>query len=185
MKPKILLLVVALVIAFVAAVPAMAQKVYIDYDPNYDSSKAKTFAWTFTPETSLAELSPFLHSRIVNAIAYQLTTANLRQVDTDADLQVTYHATGSEELRLETTNWGYGYPRDFYWGSGYSTTTVQKYVKGTLIVDVWDTASKKLVWRGTATLTALRDSDIVDKKVDQALAKMIKKWQKIKKKTGR
>jgi hypothetical protein len=193
MKLKAPLLVLALMVGLVAGVPAMAQKVRIDYDPNYDAGKVKTFAWTFTPRTSLAEESPFLHSRIVNAIAYQLTTANMRQVDTDADIQVTYHASASEELRLDTISWGYGYPAGFYWdpyhsgywGSGYSTTTVRRYVKGTLVVDVWDTASKELVWRGTATLTALRDSDIVDNKVDKALAKMIKKWQKIKKKTGR
>ena len=96
------------------------------------------------------------------------------------------------ELLLDTSLWGYGYPaglywdpyRSGYWSSGYSTTTVRQYVHGTLIVDVWDTATEKLVWRGTATLTAFRDSDIVDNKVDKALAKMIKKWQKIKKKAG-
>jgi hypothetical protein len=188
MKPKVPLLLAALLIGWVAGVPAQAQKVRIDYDPDFDASKIETFAWSFTPETSLAEESPFLHSRIVNAIEYQLTLAKLRQVDRDADIQVTYHATGSEELRLDTTNWGYGYPSNWYTygpGYGYSTTRVTNYVKGTLIVDVWDTASEKLVWRGTATLTAVRDSDIVDNKVDKALAKMIKKWQKIKKKAGR
>jgi hypothetical protein len=110
MKLKAPLLVLALMVGLVAGVPATAQKVRIDYDPNYDASKVKTFAWTFTPRTSLAEESPFLHSRIVNAIAYQLTTANMRQVDTDADIQVTYHASASEELRLDTISWGYGYP---------------------------------------------------------------------------
>jgi hypothetical protein len=193
MSPKVTLIVAAILIGLVAGVPAEAEKVRIDFDPEYDASKAKTFQWAFTPETSLAERSPFLHSRIVNAIEYQLTTTGLRQVDHDADLQVTYHATGSEELRLDTTYWGYGYPSNWYWnpyyqgygGSGYATTTVTNYVKGTLVVDVWDTATKKAIWRGTATLSAVRDSDIIDNKVDKALARMIKKWQKIKKKTGR
>jgi hypothetical protein len=67
----------------------------------------------------------------------------------------------------------------------YQTTTVSKYVKGTLVVDVWDTASQKLVWRGTAKLSVVENPDAVDKKVDKAIAKMVKKWQKIKKQTGR
>ncbi len=43
----------------------------------------------------------------------------------------------------------------------------------------------KLVWRGQAVLTAIQNPKTVDKKVDKALVKMFRKWQKIKKKAGR
>jgi len=193
MNRKAVLPAALLIAAFIAHAPALAQKVYINYAPDYDSSKIETFSWKFTPETSLAEVSPFLHSRIVVGVEYYLTMAGFRQVDEDADIQVTYHASAKEELRFDTSYYGYGYPtgwyaspyRGVYGGGSYQTTTVSKYVKGTLVVDVWDTASQKLVWRGTAKLSVVENPDAVDKKVDKAIAKMVKKWQKIKKQAGR
>ena len=51
-----------------AAGPALAQKVFIDYDKQYDLDGIKTFAWYTTEDTSLARDNPLLHSRIVNSI---------------------------------------------------------------------------------------------------------------------
>ena len=172
-----------LTLAVAASGPALAAKIYIDYDPAYDIRGLKTFTFFFTPETSLAEKSPFLHSHIVNRLQFYLDNAGLKQVDQDADIRVTYHASGEKELRFDTTTWGYGYPsgwyHDPYWGSTVTTTTVSEYTRGSLVVDIWDAATNKLVWRGTAIDIIASNSKAVDKKVDKILYKMVNKWWKI------
>jgi hypothetical protein len=90
---------------------------------------------------------------------------------------------------------GYGYPGGWgMYGGGYrggyrggyvgtTTTTVRSYQTGTLVVDVWDAKSEKLVWRGTATNISVSDNPTkMKKKIDKALKKMTDKWAKIKKK---
>lgn len=177
-----------------AVAPAFAQKVYIDYDKEYDRD-IKTFAWAKTPETSVEDANPLLHSRIVNSIEHVLTTGGLREVEGDPDVYVTYHTSTKEQMNLNTTNFGYGYPGGWGWGGywgGYggmgmssSSTTVSTYELGTLVIDVWDRASEKLVWRGTAAnMTVSPNAEKMGKRIDKAIAKMMKKWQKIKEKEG-
>ena len=57
---------------------------------------------------------------------------------------------------------------------GYSTTTVDYERVGTLVVDVFDTGTKKLVWRGVATDTLSSKPEKNDKKLDEATEKMFK-----------
>jgi hypothetical protein len=178
-------------VLFLTAAPALAQKIYIDYDKDYDTSGIETFAWNETSETSVADTNPLLHSRIVNGIEYYLTLGGAREVTDSPDVYVTYHASTRKELSVDTTVHGYGYPSGwgyygrrpygYHGGYGTATTTVRTYDKGTLIVDVWDTASKQLVWRGTAdNITVTSNPTKMEKRIDKALKKMVNKWQKIK-----
>ena len=197
MKYRVFLVLIAVLIAG----PAFAQKIYIDYDKEYDGSNTKTFAWSETKETSLAETEPSLHSLIINTIAEHITASGVKQVDNDPDVYVTYHGSTKEELSLDTTHYGYGvgtmsygryggyggyYGR--YYGGGYggsSTTTVRSYLIGTLVVDIWDAKTEKLVWRGiAANITISENPHKLDKNIEKALRKMIKKWQKMKKKNA-
>lgn len=174
----------------------LAQTVDVDYDQDYEGGKIKTFTWVKSSGTSVAEADPLLHSRIVNGIEYYLTRAGVREVESDADVYVTYHASSKEEVHLNTTSMNYGYPsawhRGGYYGGGYgggmgmSTTTVSSYQKGTLVVDVWDAKSEKLIWRGMASNIVLTQNPTkMEKKIDKALKKMMDKWEKIKKKNAK
>ena len=169
--------------------PVFAQKVYIDYDKGYDFDGVKTFSWAKTSETSVQQGDPLLHSRIVNALEHYLSMGGAREVESDPDIYVTYHTSTKKEMSLDTTNWGYGYPGGWYRGGYYgryggmgsSTTTVSTYEVGTLVVDAWDRATKKLVWRGTAAgITVSENPQKMEKRVDKALKKIVDKWQKIK-----
>jgi len=170
--------------------PAFAQKIYIDYDPGFDASGVKTFAWSETSETSVASQDPLLHSRILNGIEYYLTLGGAHEDESDPDVYVTYHTSSKKEIVVDTSHYGYGYPsrwgyygRAYPYGGGYgsSTSTVHTYNKGTLIVDIWDTASDKLVWRGIAANITVTDNPTkMDKRIDKALKKMVDKWRKIK-----
>ena len=171
------------------AAPAFAQKVYVDYDSNYDAAGVGSFAWAETSETSVAHSNRLLHSRIVNGIEYYLTLAGAHEDESDPDVYVTYHTSTEKKVVIDTDFYGYGYPsgwgyygRPFPYGVyGASTTTVRTYDRGTLIVDIWDAATDKLIWRGTAiNITVTPDPAKMERRIDKALKKMVDKWQKIK-----
>ena len=185
----------SVLVLFLTAGPAMAQKVFVDYDKEFDRTTIKTFAWKATEETSVKKGSPLLHSRIVNGIEYYLTLGGLRENEDAPDVYVTYHTSTRKEVSFNTTSFGYGYPSSWYHGGYYpryygyaptystvaATTTVSTYHKGTLVIDVWDAASNKLIWRGTAANITVVDSPTkMEKRIDKALKKMIERWKKIK-----
>jgi hypothetical protein len=178
---------------------AVAQTVDVDFDRDYVMGQNKTFAWVKSSETSVEQADPLMHSRIINGIEYYLTKAGIREVtDPDeADIYVTYHASSKEEVHLNTTSMGYGYPGGWghagYGGGWYgggsmgtSTTSVSTYQMGTLVVDVWDAKSETLIWRGMASnITLTQNPEKMTKKIDKALKKMMDKWAKIKKKMAK
>ena len=101
------------------AVPGMAQKVHIDYDKEADFSKYKTFAWYSSPDTSVADSNDLVHRKIVEIIQNQLQAGRLEMVGSDPDLYVTYHTNEKEEMSLNTTHFGYGYPAGWAWDPYY------------------------------------------------------------------
>lgn len=166
------------------ATPAMAQKVTIDYAHDFDFDSVKTFQFVDTPDTNAQ--SSLTDERIKNAIIRELSQ-ELKLVDSDPDLFVTYHVMSEDRKSFTTTNFGYG-----GWGAGWggwgyggmggmgtSTTQEHNWTEGTLIIDAYDPADKKMVWRGTGTVTVKANPEKQTKQVDNILAKLGKKWDKI------
>ncbi|MCP3982124.1 MAG: DUF4136 domain-containing protein [bacterium] len=187
--------ILALLVVLLAAAPALAQKVFIDYDPNYDVSSIKTFAWKSTPETSLEATDQLTHSRIVNAIEHHLSMGGVAEVSADPDIYVTYHVETQDNLTINSTNFGYGYPGgwyrsgyyghrgSFYAGVGTSTAAVNSYQTGTLIVDAWDADSNEIIWRGIADeIGIVANPAKMEKRIDRALQKIVSKSQKMREK---
>lgn len=153
---------------------ALAQKVNVDFDKGEDFKRFKTFAW----KEGMSAGNPFADRRIREAVEIQLGSKGLRRaMGVDPDCLVVFHASTTEDLSLNTfySGWGSGwYP---YWGGPTSvTTTVDRQRKGTLIVDVWDAASKKLVWRGVGEDTISDKPEKNVKKIQKATAKMFKQF---------
>ena len=177
-------LAITTLLAIFCALPAIAQKVYIDYDETADFSSYETFAWGKTPEVSLHDSSPLMHSRLKNAIEYQLTTGGLIEDAESPDLYVTYHGEEEEKVVVDTRAWGYGHSRgwrrDPYWGTslGNASTTVRSYDVGTLIIDIWDAKEKRLIWRGSATKAIPSKPEKQAKLIDDAVAKLARAWEK-------
>ena len=178
---KALGLVVVLVLA---AVPAMAQKVTIDYAHDFDFTAVKTFQYVDTKDSNSP--NELMDERIKTAIVRELTEGGLRRVESDPDIFVTYHVTTTENTTYTTTNVGYGGYGGYYggWGGygggmGSSQTTAHNYVDGTLIVDGYEPGDKKMVWRGTGTVTVKSKPENQIKQVNNILAKLGKRWDKI------
>jgi hypothetical protein len=170
------------------AMPVAAQKVQVDYDRDAINNDYKTFAWGETPEATLSDESPFMHSRIKNAIEHYLTIeASLTEDTENPDLYVTYHTSSKEEVQFYTTSVGYGYGPGWgwspYWGGGMSTSTTSAttYERGTLVIDIWDAKKREIVWRGSASGVVKENPQKAAKQIDSALKKMIKQYDKMRK----
>jgi hypothetical protein len=124
--------------------------------------------------------------RIESMIKKELVEGGLAEVDEDPDIFITYHFTSQEQKSYSTSSFGYG----GYWGGwggwGYggpamstATTTEYTYEIGTLIIDAYDADEKKMIWRGTGTVTVKEKPEKQIKQVEKILKKIGSRWEKI------
>lgn len=178
-----------LVIAALAfALPGCSSfQVHSDYNPEVDFGQYGTYAWL--PRPTDGDRSPqndgLLYQRIERAVNANLAAKGMRLVDdqADASLLVTEHIDVEQKLRVNTTNYGYGYGRWGYYGGGYQQTNVDQYEEGTLMLDFIDAKSKELVWRGTAQsrLQKLKTPEERNKRVREAVDAILERYPPIKK----
>jgi len=189
------ILMAAGIVAGLLAAPAYAEKPQIQWNQQYDFDAVETFQWQFTPEADLQQSQPFLHSKIKTGIEYYLIEAGLTEVQSDPDIFVNYQTSSETEVRLQSNSVGYSYGAYGMGGWGHygygmagpvsTTTTVHEYQIGTLVIDIWDAASKELVWRGVASDTVPNDIQKAEKLIDKALTKMVDQWRKMRAKAAK
>jgi len=166
-----------------AAVPAFAQKIQIDYAHDFDFDKVKTFAYVESEDTAI-KANPLMADRVVAMLKERLTKAGLTEVEENPDIYVTYHYIAKERKGFSTTSFGYGgYWDGWYgWGGpamGDSVTREYSYTEGTLVFDAYDAREKKLVWRGSGTVTVKDTPDKQVRQVEKILNKLGKRWARI------
>ena len=146
-----------LMVLGLAASPAFAQKITIDYDHDFDFEKIKTFQYVETKESDAK--NNLMAGRIHDAIISELEQGGLRQVESEPDLFVTYHMTTKDQTEYYTSSFGYGGYGGGWgrygggMGTASSTTTATTFTEGTLILDAYGPDDKKMVWRGIGTVT--------------------------------
>ena len=170
------------------ALSAQAQKPQIQWNNMYDFGGVDTFAWQDTPETSLEGRNPFMHSLIKNTLEAELATSGLTEVESNPDVWVNYHASTETEVQLRSDSYGYSFGAYGMGGWGYygmaagpvsTTTRVVEYERGTLVVDIWDAATKELVWRGQVSDTLPDNPQKAEKLVVKAIGKMADQGRKL------
>jgi hypothetical protein len=134
------------------ATPAVA-KVQVDFNPEIDFSKYKTFAYIGGVENLvMQQLNPELISdRVHRAVSREMTAKGLREVQSgeNPDLVVRYWASSSIQVNFATLgNWGpYGAYIGSYWGYMFMTLTTSREREASLLLDVIDPRVKDLIWR--------------------------------------
>jgi len=178
-----------IIVLGLAATPAMAQKVNIDYAHDFDFSGPETFEYVNTEESNAQ--NPMMADRIESMIKAKLKAGGATEVTENPDLYITYHVTTEQQTSYTTTSFGYGgygggwggygrYGYGGYGGSmGSSTTTARNYTVGTLIIDAYDGTEKKMIWRATGEITVKDKPEKQIKQVEKILDKIGKKWAKI------
>jgi hypothetical protein len=145
-----------------------AQKVSVDSDPAAPFATYRTYAWVAgTPAPN-----PLNEDRLHTAVDTRLSARGLGMNTTAPDVFVTTHVTTKERKELIASGFGYG-P---WWGGGYGSASVETYIDGTLVVDLYDAQTKKMVWRGVATATASDKPSKNISKMTKALDKMFEKF---------
>jgi len=154
-------------VALLLASASFAQQVKTDYDRSADFSHYKTYSWekVQTPD-------PLWVDRIKEAVNAALTSRGLTQVDSGGDVAIVALEMTKSQRTLNTFYNGFG--GGWRWGGGFgnATTTVDNYKVGTLVVDMFDANSKKLVWRGSSSDTLSDKSDKNIKNLDKGVQKM-------------
>lgn len=131
----------------------------------------QTYSWLTQPEGASAEGSQF----IVSAIDAQLQQRGWRQAE-NADIAVRVQVATAEKQTVESVynaaGGGYGWMA----GMGAMTTRAVAYREGTMVVDLFDTASKRGVWRATASgalpSSQTHTKELVGKVVQDMFAKL-------------
>lgn len=129
--------------------------VQTDYDTSYNFSKLKTYAWleNKSPSDDIRINNSLIIKRVVNAVNNNLQSRGYTLVSRDkADFFVNWFGFIQNRIQQETIDTYYthsGYTTTWAY-SGFSRTYTYEYQEGTLIIDILDSKSGQLVWRGTA-----------------------------------
>jgi hypothetical protein len=160
------------IIAFVGAAllfasASFAEQVKTDYDRSADFSRYKTYSWEKVQTTD-----PLWVDRIKEAVNAALTAKGWTLVASGGDVSVVAIEMTKNQQRLDTFYNGFG--GGWRWGGGFgdTTTTVHNYKVGTLVVDLFDSKSKAIVWRGSSSDTLSNKSDNNIKDLDKGVQKM-------------
>lgn len=167
---------------------ALSQDVRYNFSKDTDFSKFKTYKWVSIKGAQQA--NDIVDKEIKDSIDAELAKKGLSKVDSDsADLMIGYQtAIGTEKQFTSFSSgmgpgWGAGpgwYGGGWYGGGGMSTTTgsTSTIYTGMLDLDMYDSASKDLVWRGTATKTIdpKAKPDKQQKNLNKAVAKLLKNY---------
>ena len=153
-------IVFSMAIAILAATASFAE-VKTDYDRTADFSRYKTYSWG-----KVHTQNPLWGDRIKAAVASALAAKGWTEIESGGDVSIMAMEMTEDNRTLNTYydnfGGGWGWRR---WGGGFgdgfgtSTTTEETYRVGTLVVDLFDTSTKKLIWRGSASDTLSDKSD--------------------------
>jgi hypothetical protein len=149
-----------------------AQKVEKDYDHHANFERYHTYMWIHPPDMK----NPLMAQRTEDAINAQLQAKGWQLVTENADVGIAVHGATQERHDLESfysgwDGWGrWGWHR--WGGPPVVTTTVNTYTVGTLLVDMFDSQTKQLIFRGTATDTLSEKPEKNEHKLNEAIEKM-------------
>jgi len=161
-----------LTIPMFAGVALLLASVKTDFDHNADFGHYKTYSWIGNAKAT----DDLWSERIMQDVDQQLAAKGWSKVQSGGDATVSAFGRTHNEQTLETFYTGMGGGWRWRGGFGDAMTTVENTPVGTLVVDVFDASSKKLIWRGTATDTLSAHPDKNEKKLEHSVADMFKKF---------
>ena len=158
---------------------AHAQKTSAGYDRSVNFSDYKTFTFSSTNGAR----NPYVNEMIIAAVIRELTSRGLTKVDANADVRVNYLAASGFNLQVGTVSFGYPV-NPVYSGLVPSGSASWDVTTGTLLIDVFDNKTDRIVFRGTAKDVLQRapsadpaaDAKTVAKPISKGIGKIFKKY---------
>ena len=157
-------------VAMAAAACATAMNVSSHVDRGADFTRYQTFDWG--PADALPtgdprlDANPFFKDHLQGEVEKQLAGRGFTLAKAgSADLLIHYHAHISERIDVGSVDKSYGYGGQ-----------VRDYEAGTIVIDVVDAKTNKVVWRGwaqDAVKGMLENEDTIAAKIDEAVTRML------------
>ena len=166
------MLATALFCTVIAGAPAMAQAVSVDYDHTINFLKYKSYTWQ-----KILATDPSVEQAITIAVDRDLAARYLHQEGKDGDVIIAVVEATQDKQEYATFYdglGGLGWQRG--WGAGGfldASATLQDIPTGTLVLDMWDRKTQKLIWRGALTEPLSGSEDKKDLKMDKAVGQLL------------
>lgn len=164
---------VALVLFGAAAWPLAAQSVSYSFDKEADFSKCKTYKWVKVSNGQ--QLDELTADQLTATLDVELAKRGLKKSSSnEADLYIGYQIASGKEKPSSNSNIGltYGAGQGGDSAAATATTTVHS---GQLILDMYNSTTKKLVWRGVISHSIDADAkpDKKQRHMDKAVEKLL------------
>jgi hypothetical protein len=153
-------------------------KVATDYDSAIDFSNYRTF--DLYHQTSVGLLSSLNSDRILRSIQGEMEKKGFLKSAIKPDLIVHAVTIVKNKRSFSVNSNAAGYARFYgprgYWGApvnGNATVRSDDYKEGTLVIDVIDRKTNKLIWTGTVSSEIHKQPKHPDKAIASAIAKVL------------
>lgn len=148
--------------------------VYSFVERGADVSHYRTFDWAVEPPETTGDprldSNPFFGDRIHEAVEKELAKRGFEKTDSaEAQLLLHYHVSMTQDIDLGPADPNYGV---------CDTCRPTVYDKGTLLIDLMDSRTDKLVWRGWAEGgfdNAIDNQKLMEGRVDEAVRRIFEK----------
>lgn len=166
-------------------------KVNFDMDQSVDFNQFKSFSFYPWDYKHGFQINEYDKETIMIAIQESLENKGYEYKKEGGDLVVSLFLTIEGKTSYEAYSnhyggwagygggWGYsGFGYGYGYGTGYTTTTVTQYnyEQGTLIIDVFSVASKKLIWQGIGSDEIEHNLDKRDRTLPKKVSHVMMKF---------
>src|SRR6218665_1195278 len=160
----------------VIAASCSSVKVNSDYDKKVDFTPYKTYAF-YKSGIDKVEVSDLDKKRILHSIDDVLSAKGFTKSET-LDLLVNIFTKEREQVDVNRFNSGWGYG----WGYGWNpylwggNTTVNRYTKRRLYIDLIDAKKKELIWQGEGEGVLTKNVNKKDEKIKEFVSKILEQY---------
>jgi len=177
MRRRVGLAAAAMVAIGVAGCATMSVSSHVER--GLDVSKYHTFDWgpadALPTGDARLDKDPFFKDHVQGAVEKEMAAKGLEWSTSGApDLRIHYHANISERIDVDRLDEQRGYCA----GEGCAPPTV-RYEAGTLVIDVIDAKTNRLIWRAwaqDAVKDMLENQDVMARQIAEAVTRMFARF---------
>lgn len=161
-----------------------------DYDRAMPFHDYKTYRWTEAARPESGEdilvRNPLIYKRIKEDVDRDLAAKGFVRKERGAvDFTIDAHAGLRERVFIDPPPAGFGYYHGWhrrgympFWYDSYPYPAVRYYEEGTLIIDIFDTRSNDIAWRGVARgiLKDYRSAESLHRDIDEVVGKIMDRF---------
>ncbi len=159
-----------LILPLMGVLVLLAADTKTDYSKSTDFASYKTYSWI-----KVQAGNTLWSDRITRDVDAQLTAKGWAKVASGGDAGVAAFGAMKNEQTLQTFYDGFG--GGWFWrgfGDTMATTTVENTPVGTLVVDIFDGKTKKLIWRASGQNVLSGNPEKNENKLEKTVEDMFK-----------